>query len=91
VKRAALPTAEGSLAIVKFLVDSGARLEAKDKSNRTALDVALGVPSMAPKAPTDYSVPEVKQSTAALLRELMTAKGVTIEPYVKPELTKPAT
>jgi ankyrin repeat protein len=78
----------GANGVVRFLVDNGAKLETRDKSNRTALDVALGVPSTAPKAPTDYSVPEVKQSTAALLRELMAAKGVPIEPYVKPEPPK---
>ena len=78
----------GANAIVKFLVDNGAGLGTKDKSNRTPLDVALGVRSTAPRAPTDYSEPEVKESTAALLRELMTAKGVAIEPYVKPEPPK---
>jgi hypothetical protein len=47
---------------------------------------------MVPRAPNDYREPEVKASTAALLRDLMTAKGVKIEPYVKPEpAPKPAT
>lgn len=78
----------GANAVVRFLVDSGAGLAAKDKSNRTPLDVALGVKSTAPRAPTDYSEPEVKESTVALLRELMTAKSVAIEPYVKPEPPK---
>jgi ankyrin repeat protein len=81
----------GADTVVKFLADNGARLDAKDNSNRTALDVALGVPSMVPRAPTDYREPEVKTTTTALLRELMTARGVTIEPYVKPEPPKPAT
>jgi ankyrin repeat protein len=79
----------GADAVVKFLVENGAALDAKDRSNRTPLDVALGVPSAVPRAPTDYREPEVKASTAALLRELMTAKGVAIEPYVKPEPLKP--
>ena len=73
---------------MKFLVDNGAGLGTRDKSNRTPLDVALGVRSTAPRAPTDYSEPEVKESTAALLRELMTAKAIAIEPYVKPEPPK---
>ena len=81
--------ARGADKVVKFLADNGATLEAKDRSNRTPLDVALGIPSAVPRAPTDYREPELKASTAALLRELMTAKGVTIEPYVKPEPPKP--
>ena len=82
----------GADKVVTFLVDNGAKLDARDNSSRTALDVALGVPSMVPRAPNDYREPEVKASTAALLRNLMTAKGVKIEPYVKPEpAPKPAT
>ena len=80
----------GADAVVKFLADNGAALDAKDKGNRTALDVALGVPSTTPRAPTDYRLDEVKESTSALLRELMTARGVKIEPYVKPEPPKMA-
>ena len=76
--------------MVRFLVDNGAALDAKDRGNRTALDVALGVPSTTPRAPTDYRLDEVKESTSALLRELMTARGVKIEPYVKPEPPKMA-
>jgi ankyrin repeat protein len=81
--------ARGADKVVTFLVENGAKVETRDKSNRTPLDVAQGVRSMAPRAPTDYSEPEVKVSTSALLRELMTAKGVKIEPYVKTELPKP--
>jgi ankyrin repeat protein len=77
--------ARGADKIVRFLVDNGAKLETRDKSNRTPLDVALGVRSTAPRAANDYSEPEVKQSTAALLRQLMTEKGAKIEPYVLPE------
>jgi ankyrin repeat protein len=78
----------GADKVVRFLVDNGATLDARDKSNRTPLDVALGIPSTAPKAANDYSVPEIKKSTSALLRELMTAKGLKIEPYVVPEPPK---
>jgi hypothetical protein len=45
---------------------------------------------MVPRAPNDYREPEVKKTTVEVLRELMTGKGVKIEPYVKPEAPKPA-
>jgi ankyrin repeat protein len=57
--------------LVKFLVEKGAKLDAKDKYNRTPLDVALGVPGGgrgrggAPPEP-----PPVYEKTAALLKEL---------------------
>jgi ankyrin repeat protein len=82
--------AKGADNVVRFLANNGAILDAKDRSNRTPLDVALGIPTMVPRAPNDYREPEVKKSTAALLRELMSAKGIAIEAYVKPELPKPA-
>jgi len=57
--------------LVKFLVEKGAKLDAKDKFNRTPLDVALGVPGGgrgrggAPPEP-----PPVYEKTAVLLKEL---------------------
>jgi uncharacterized protein len=80
---------KGADKVVRFLAENGASLDAKDRSRRTPLDVALGVQSLVPRAPTDYREPEVKKSTVEVLRELMTAKGVKIEPYVKPEPPKP--
>jgi ankyrin repeat protein len=62
--------------LVKFLAEKGARLDAKDKFNRTPLDVANGVPGGgrgrggAPAEP-----PPVHEATAALLKELMAAAG----------------
>jgi hypothetical protein len=64
-------------ALVRFLAENGTRLDIKDKFGRTALDVAMGVPGGAagggrgrgrgapPAAGT------VRESTAALLKELM--------------------
>jgi ankyrin repeat protein len=71
--------------VIRFLVDSGADLSAKDKANRTPLHVALGL-----------AMPQVRQGggaatnavvrgqTAALLRQLMSEKGVPAEPYAPP-------
>ena len=65
-------------ALVRFLVESGAKLDAVDKFGRTPLDVALGAAGGGgrgrggrPAAPAP-----VRESTAALLRELMDARGV---------------
>jgi ankyrin repeat protein len=59
-------------AIVRFLVQKGARLDAKDKFNRTPLDIANGVPGGAGRgrggAPPEP--PPVYEETAALLKEL---------------------
>jgi ankyrin len=55
----------GSEALIRFLVAAGARLDAKNKQGLTPLDEALGF------AP-------VRVGAAALLRELMTAKGIAI-------------
>jgi ankyrin repeat protein len=71
-------------AVVQFLVEQGARLNLRDKSNRTALDVALGVPPTAGRNPFEYRTAYGNAGTAAVLRELMAARGVAIEPYVKP-------
>jgi ankyrin repeat protein len=75
----------GADLVVKFLVDHGARLDIKDKVNRTPLDTAQGVGVIVRNgggAPVD-AAPRV--STVKLLRELMTARGVAIEPYSRPE------
>ena len=68
--------------LVRFLVENGAKLDLKDKAGRTPLDVAMGVPGAAggrgrgargggPAAPGP-----VRESTAALLKELMAARGL---------------
>jgi ankyrin repeat protein len=69
--------------LVRFLVESGAKLDLKDKVGRTPLDVAMGVPGGGgggrgrggrgggPAAPGP-----VRESTAALLKELMAGRGL---------------
>ena len=82
----ALPL-RGADRVVTFLVDRGARLDVKDRSNRTALDVAMGVSLQVPRAGDTYRDPVLRERTAALLRQLMAARNVTIEPYTRPAST----
>ena len=68
----------GTNDIVRFLVERGARLDAKTTGGRTPLDEALrGVTN------ADGAAGEANESTAALLRELMTRRGITV-PADKP-------
>lgn len=63
--------ARGGDAIVRFLVTSGAKLDARDKSGRTPLDVALGVPARGGRGAAAAQPGAVRETTAALLKELM--------------------
>ncbi len=68
--------------LVKFLAENGARLDLKDKFGRTPLDVALGVPGggggrgRGGRGAAAPAAGQVRESTAALLRELMKARGL---------------
>jgi ankyrin repeat protein len=69
-------------ALVKFLAGQGAKLDIKDKAGRTPLDVAMGVPGAAPagrgrggRGAAPAAGP-VRESTVALLKELMAARGL---------------
>ena len=57
---------------IAFLAAQGARLDVKDVSNRTALDIALGVPPATVRNPFEYRGAYGNASTAAVLRQLMT-------------------
>jgi uncharacterized protein len=62
--------AQASDGIVKYLAEHGANLDAKDKQGRTALDVAMGVGLRARIG----GEPTRRESTAALLRQLMSSR-----------------
>ena len=64
-------------AVVKFLAEHGARLDRTDKQGRTPLDVALGVGAGAARAGNNRNASGPSESTAALLRQLMSASGRT--------------
>jgi ankyrin repeat protein len=62
--------AQASDGIVKYLAEHGAKLDAKDKQGRTALDVAMGAGVRARIGGEST----VRESTAALLRQLMSSR-----------------
>ena len=62
--------AQASDGIVKYLAEHGANLDAKDKQGRTALDIAMGKGVRARIGGEST----VRESTAALLRQLMSSR-----------------
>src|SRR4051812_23587590 len=67
----------GLNAVVTFLAEHGADLQAKDANGRTALDIARGT-GAAGRGQTE-SFPE----TAKLLESLLTAKGIAVPPAAR--------
>jgi len=68
-------------AVVRFLAERGGKLDLKDKAGRTPLDVAMGVPGGGGRGRGGRgggpAVPgPVRESTAALLKELMAGRGL---------------
>jgi ankyrin repeat protein len=75
----------GANGIVRFLVERGARVDAKTRQGRTALDEALrGVPNV------DGAPGEAHDDTAALLRELMAQRGIDAQPSAAVPAAPPA-
>jgi len=66
--------ARGADSIVTYLGERGARLDLKDRRGRTPLDVALGVGGGGGRG----GPPQVRKTTADLLRRLMQARGLTV-------------
>jgi ankyrin repeat protein len=62
--------------VVKFLAEHGAKLDRTDKQGRTPLDVALGVGAGAARG-NNRNAGGPRESTAALLRQLMSESGRT--------------
>jgi ankyrin repeat protein len=56
--------------LVQYLVERDARLDARDQLGRTPLDIALGIGGEGRGRAGRGTVPVVRESTAALLREL---------------------
>jgi uncharacterized protein len=80
---------EGSDALARFLIEHGARLDIKDKSNRLPIDVAKAVPPIPMPGDGPMPVgppPKPHQTTIALLREAMAAAGVEEVAYVDPQI-----
>src|SRR5207253_2587229 len=67
----------GANSIVRYVAQKGAKLDRRDKQNRTALDVALGVGGGGRRGGGGRGAAQANEQTAALLRELMAAKGLT--------------
>jgi ankyrin repeat protein len=65
--------ARGYDSIVKYVAEKGAKLDRRDRQRRTALDVALGV-----GGGRGGRGAQAHPGTAALLRELMVARGLSV-------------
>ncbi len=68
-----IAAARGADSLVRYLAEQGAKLDMKDRRGRTPLDIALGMANENSRGPA-----EVRESTAALLRELMAKQGLTV-------------
>ncbi|HEY1303264.1 MAG TPA: ankyrin repeat domain-containing protein [Vicinamibacterales bacterium] len=66
--------ARGADSIVAYLAEHGARLDQKDRRGRTPLDVAMGLGGGGGRG----GPPQVRKTTADLLRRLMQERGITV-------------
>jgi len=83
-----MATDHASLAVVTYLSENGATLDAKDNLQRTALDIASGAIRPGPRGLTYFDVggddSKALAAIAAYLRGVMESKGIAIEPYKAP-------
>jgi ankyrin repeat protein len=56
--------------VVKFLAEHGAKMDAKDKSGRTPLDIALGVPAVGGRGGRNAARGPVREAAVAVLQQL---------------------
>jgi ankyrin repeat protein len=72
----------GSNSVVDYVAQKGAKLDRRDKQNRTALDIALGIGGAGGRAggAGRGRGPQPNEKTAALLRELMVKQGLPVPP-----------
>jgi hypothetical protein len=82
--------AMGRDAVVEYLIANGADLSVRDNSNRTALDVAMGVPVYKEGEDEPKEEP-VYEEIVTLLTEAMNAQGIAIEEYVSPASAEEST
>ena len=72
--------ARGANSIVQFVADRGARLDRRDKQNRTPLDLALGLGGAGGRrgGAARGRGAQPNEQTAALLRQLMARQGLAV-------------
>jgi uncharacterized protein len=72
----------GSNSVVEYMAQKGAKLDRRDKQNRTALDIALGIGGAGGRAggAGRGRGAQPNEKTAALLRELMVKQGLPVPP-----------
>jgi ankyrin repeat protein len=63
---------KGTNGVIQYLVDKGARLDAKDKKGHTVLDWAQGI------AANEGQPPRPQPESEALIRKLMAEQGVDV-------------
>jgi ankyrin repeat protein len=71
----------GSLKVVKYLADQGVKLDLRDKQGRLPIDIARGVGGGAGRRGGGNARgqgPQPNQEMVALLRQLMTEKGIPV-------------
>src|SRR5690606_12732961 len=71
--------------LIRFLGERGADLMAKDRSGATPLDIAEGRTGTAARPGT--SGPEAHPEVAAVLHEMLAARGIAVPPAVRPVST----